>query len=201
MLTEAFDEDPNLIDWGPDGIYFGAPRKTNAHVFRLDAGTRTIERITGPDDFHASGASFTKDHRTFAGVGAAPNRFAEIFVSPAAGFAPKYLTDVSAQWKDFQLTTREVVSWKSSDGATIEGILIKPADYDRARKYPLLVVIHGGPTGVDTAVRSADRYYPVERFAAKGALVLRPNYRGSAGYEPSSARSTCATWGSGITRT
>jgi dipeptidyl aminopeptidase/acylaminoacyl peptidase len=182
VLTEAFDEDPNLIDWGPDGIYFGATQRTNAHVFRLDAGTRAIERITGPDEFHASGASFTRDHRTFAGVGAGPNHFAEIFVSPAAGFAPKYLTDVSAQWKDFQLSTREVVSWKSSDGATIEGILIKPADYDRARKYPLLVVIHGGPTGVDTAVRSADRYYPVERFAAKGALVLRPNYRGSAGY-------------------
>ena len=51
-----------------------------------------------------------------------------------------------------------------------------------SRKYPLLVVIHGGPTGVDTAVRSADRTYPIERFAAKGALILRPNYRGSAGY-------------------
>ena len=49
-------------------------------------------------------------------------------------------------------------------------------------KYPLLVVIHGGPTGVDTALRSADRTYPVERFAAKGALVLQANYRGSAGY-------------------
>jgi dipeptidyl aminopeptidase/acylaminoacyl peptidase len=46
----------------------------------------------------------------------------------------------------------------------------------------LLVVIHGGPTGVDTATQSADRYYPVEQFAAKGALILKPNYRGSAGY-------------------
>jgi dipeptidyl aminopeptidase/acylaminoacyl peptidase len=186
VLTEAFDEDPGLIDWGPDGIYFGALQKTYAHIFRLDPGTRAIQRVSGPEQFHASGASFTKDHRTMAGVGAAPNHFAEVFVAPvpsaAADFAPKYLSDVSAQWKDFQLTTREVVSWKSSDGATIEGILIKPADYDRARKYPLLVVIHGGPTGVDTTVRSADRYYPVERFAAKGALVLRPNYRGSAGY-------------------
>jgi dipeptidyl aminopeptidase/acylaminoacyl peptidase len=43
-------------------------------------------------------------------------------------------------------------------------------------------VIHGGPTGVDQPVVTADRYYPVERFVAKGALVLRPNYRGSAGY-------------------
>ena len=44
------------------------------------------------------------------------------------------------------------------------------------------MVIHGGPTGVDTQLLTADRTYPVERFAAKGALILKPNYRGSAGY-------------------
>ncbi len=182
VLTQDFDEDPNLLDWGPDGIYFAALQKTNAHIYRLDPATRAVKRITGPDLFNASGATFTKDHRSFAGTGAAPNHFAEVFVSSTTDFAPKYLSDFSAQWKNFQLTTREVVSWKSSDGATIEGILMKPADYDPARKYPLLVVIHGGPTGVDTTVASADRYYPIERFAAKGALVLKPNYRGSAGY-------------------
>jgi dipeptidyl aminopeptidase/acylaminoacyl peptidase len=182
VLSEAFDENPNLIDWGPDGIYFTASQKTNAHVFRLDPATRSIRRLSGPDQFHLSGASFTRDHRMMAGTGAAPNHFSEVLVSAVADFAPKYLTDVSAQWKDFQLTTREVVQWKSSDGTRIEGILVKPADYDPSRKYPLLVVIHGGPTGVDTAVRAADRYYPVEMFAAKGALILKPNYRGSAGY-------------------
>ena len=117
-----------------------------------------------------------------AGVGAAPNHFAEVLVSSTDDFAPKYLTDMAGQYKEFHLTTREVIQWKSTDGTEIEGILIKPADYDSSRKYPLLVVIHGGPTGADTAVLSADRYYPVERFAAKGALVLKPNYRGSAGY-------------------
>jgi len=60
-------------------------------------------------------------------------------------------------------------------------------------KYPLLVVIHGGPTGVDTPVLTADRYYPVERFAAKGALILKPNYRGSAGYGAKFRASMCAT--------
>jgi dipeptidyl aminopeptidase/acylaminoacyl peptidase len=182
VLTEAFDEDAGLIDWGPDGIYFSALQKTYAHIYRIDPATKAVKRITGPDQFHAAGASFTRDHRMFAGAGAAANRFAEVYVSSTSDFAPKYLTDLSAQWKDFKLTTREVVSWKSYDGATIEGILMKPADYDPSRKYPLLVVIHGGPTGVDTLVASADRYYPIERFAAKGALVLKPNYRGSAGY-------------------
>jgi dipeptidyl aminopeptidase/acylaminoacyl peptidase len=105
-----------------------------------------------------------------------------VFASSTSDFAPKYLSDVGAQWKDTRLATRELVQWKSGDGAEIEGVLIKPADYDPARKYPLLVVIHGGPTGVDTPLLNADRTYPLERFAAKGALILRPNYRGSAGY-------------------
>jgi dipeptidyl aminopeptidase/acylaminoacyl peptidase len=111
-----------------------------------------------------------------------PNHFAEVFISSTSDFAPKYLSDAGAQWKNFKLATREVVEWKSTDGTPIQGILIKPADFDATRKYPLLVVIHGGPTGIDTPVASADRYYPVELFAAKGALVLKPNYRGSAGY-------------------
>ncbi|MEO8028194.1 MAG: prolyl oligopeptidase family serine peptidase, partial [Bryobacteraceae bacterium] len=84
--------------------------------------------------------------------------------------------------KGFKLATREVVEWRSKDGTPIEGVLIKPADFDPKRKYPLLVVIHGGPTGVDRPSISGDRNYPIEMFAAKGAVVLRPNYRGSAGY-------------------
>jgi len=182
LLTKDFDEDPNLIEWAADGIYFGAAQKTAAHTFRIDPATRAIRRITGPDAFHATGGSFTKDHRMMAGVGASPNHFAEVFVSSASDFAPKYLSDVAAQYKDFRLGTREVVEWKSKDGASIEGVLIKPADFDPARKYPLLVVIHGGPTGVDTPLMAGDRTYPVERFVAKGAVVLKPNYRGSAGY-------------------
>ena len=182
ILTAAFDEDPNLIDWGPDGIFFAALQKTNAHLYHLDPATRAIRRISAPDAFHVAGASFTRDHRTLAAVGAASGHFSELFVAAVDDFAPRYLTDMGGQWKEFQLATREVVEWKSADGTAIEGILIKPADYDASRKYPLLVVIHGGPTGVDTPVLSADRTYPVERFAAKGALILKPNYRGSAGY-------------------
>jgi dipeptidyl aminopeptidase/acylaminoacyl peptidase len=182
VLTKEFDENANLIDWGPDGIYFSASQKTDAHVFRLDPASGAVQRVSGPDRFSAQGASFTKDYRTMAATGAAPNHFPEVLVSSTESFAPRYLTEVAAQWKDFQLATREVIQWKSEDGNLIEGVLIKPHDYDPSRKYPLLVVIHGGPTGVDTPVLSADRYYPVELFAAKGALILKPNYRGSAGY-------------------
>ncbi|HLH00323.1 MAG TPA: S9 family peptidase [Bryobacteraceae bacterium] len=182
ILTANFDEDANLIDWGPDGIYFSALQKGAAHVFRVNPENLTINRISGPDSFYALNASFTPDHRTMAAVGAMPNHFAEVLVSPVKDFSPRYLTAVEDQWKNFQLTTREMIEWKSTDGTPIQGVLVKPHDYDPSRKYPLLVVIHGGPTGMDTLVAAADRYYPVERFAAKGALVLKPNYRGSAGY-------------------
>jgi dipeptidyl aminopeptidase/acylaminoacyl peptidase len=182
VLTAKFDEDTRLIDWGPDGIYFDALQKTAGHVFRLNSETMAIDRITGPDAFFTMNASFTPNHQMFAGAGATPNHFPEIFVSSTKDFAPKYLSDAGEQWKSFKLATREVIEWKSTDGTAIQGILIKPADYDAKRKYPLLVVIHGGPTGLDTPIDAADRYYPIERFAAKGALVLKPNYRGSAGY-------------------
>jgi dipeptidyl aminopeptidase/acylaminoacyl peptidase len=182
VLTGGFDEDANLIDWGPAGIYFSGLQKTNAHIYRVDPAGKAVQRITGPEQMHMADASFTKDHLVMAGVGGAPNQFAEVLLSPVEAFAPRPITDLGAQWKDFQLATREVMQWKSVDGTTIEGVLIKPADFDPSRKYPLLVVIHGGPTGVDTALRAGDRTYPVERFAAKGALILKPNYRGSAGY-------------------
>ena len=182
IITPNFDEDANLIDWGPDGIYFAAFLKCAAHVFRVNPQTLAVDRISSPDPFFVSDASFTPDHRTFAAAGALPNHFMEVFVSPARNFAPRYLTNMAGQWKGFNLATREVIEWKSADGTPIQGVLVKPADYDPSRKYPLLVVIHGGPTGFDTPLASADRYYPIERFAAKGALILKPNYRGSAGY-------------------
>ncbi|MDP8981737.1 MAG: S9 family peptidase [Acidobacteriota bacterium] len=182
ILTGEFDEDPGIIDWGPDGIYFSAQQKTDRHLFRLNPESLKVDRLSAPEHSLWNGVSFTHDHKTLAAVGGQPNRFAEVVITSVRDFAPKMLTSFADQWKEFRLATREVIEWKSSDGAAIQGILIKPADYDATRKYPLLVVIHGGPTGVDNAALGPDRYYPVERFAAKGALILKPNYRGSAGY-------------------
>jgi dipeptidyl aminopeptidase/acylaminoacyl peptidase len=182
ILSESFDELPRILAWSPDGIYFNSLQKTFSHLFRLNAATKAIEKVSVADRFTTSGYSFTKDFKQAAFSGAGVNNFSEVFVSTLKPFAPKKLTSMSDQLKDFKLATREVIEWKSTDGATIEGVLIKPADYDAAKKYPLLVVIHGGPTGIDMPFLNADRYYPIERFAAKGALILRPNYRGSAGY-------------------
>jgi len=103
-------------------------------------------------------------------------------VSVLSPFDPRPLSGLRDQLTPFRFGTRELISWKSADGTAIEGVLVKPPDYQAGKRYPLLVVIHGGPTGVDMPVLDPDRYYPVEQLVAKGALVLRPNYRGSAGY-------------------
>jgi dipeptidyl aminopeptidase/acylaminoacyl peptidase len=182
ILTESFDEDPSLIGWGPDGIYFGATQKTAAHLFRLNPTNGTVEKASSPENIVGVSYSFSGDYKVVAYRHALPNEYAEVYTSRVSPWQEKKLTAMGEQLKGFTLAHREVVSWKSSDGATIEGVLYTPANFDAKKKYPLLVVIHGGPTGVDQPVVNADRYYPIERFVAKGAVVLRPNYRGSAGY-------------------
>jgi len=182
-LTGKFDEDPDLMDWGPEGIYFAAEQKTDTHLFRVNPSSLEIQRVTSPNTLQVEGGSFTKDFKQLAFITEDATHMTELFVSPVSPFAPRKLSDITAQVKDWNLGTAEVVSWKSQDGTTIQGILRKPADYDPTKKYPLLVLIHGGPTGTSHPSLSPDRYaYPVQTFLSKGALVLEPNYRGSAGY-------------------
>lgn len=181
-LTDSFDENPYAVAWNAGGIWFSASQKTAGHLFRLDPETLRIERVSAPDAAVVSGSSFSRDGKTMAFVSHSPKTLGEIEIS---GFpwAPRTLTRMTDQVAEFVLGSREVVSWKSKDGAEIEGVLVKPADFDPAKKYALLCVIHGGPTGVDRPILAADlRYYPADIWAARGALVLKVNYRGSAGY-------------------
>jgi dipeptidyl aminopeptidase/acylaminoacyl peptidase len=92
------------------------------------------------------------------------------------------LTNFNDQIAGWKTTNSEVISWASRDGAEIEGILHKPQDYDPDKKYPLLVAIHGGPTGISLPSPVPAYVYPIVQWVNKGALVLQPNYRGSAGY-------------------
>ncbi len=182
LIAEKFDEDPRIVSWTPAGIYFVAGQKTAEHLFRANASTGAFDRVSSPDNLQLGSPSFNADNSRIAFTCAWPNVYQEICLSPIAQFSPQPVTNMKDQLKGFKLATRELIEWKSKDGATIEGILLKPADFDASRKYPLLVVIHGGPTGVDHPSLAGDRTYPMEMFAAKGAVILRPNYRGSAGY-------------------
>jgi dipeptidyl aminopeptidase/acylaminoacyl peptidase len=183
-ITDSFDENPGLLDWKSDGVYFAGSEKTAAHLFRVDPASGKITRISQPDNLIAGSFSLTRTADRLAFTVASPTSISEVFVSDMRRFAPRKLTDMNEQTKSFTLGTREVISWKSQDGATIEGVLIKPANFDATKKYPLLCIIHGGPTGIDRPILLTPdtRYYPSDIWAARGALILKVNYRGSAGY-------------------
>jgi dipeptidyl aminopeptidase/acylaminoacyl peptidase len=180
ILTAAFDESPDALAWAPDGIYFSAGIKTERGLFRLDPESRAIRRVDGLPPMIGR-TSVSPDGRHFAFTAESPDTRAEVWRwSP--GTAAERVTDLTAQVAGWRLGSREVIAWTSRDGAEIEGVLFKPADFDPAVKHPLLVVIHGGPTGTSTPSLVPRSVYPVVQWLAKGALVLMPNYRGSAGY-------------------
>jgi dipeptidyl aminopeptidase/acylaminoacyl peptidase len=180
-LTAGFDENPSLHGWGPDGLHFSALQKTSRYLYRLQPGKAPVRRGAGNAHAYTS-YSFSRDFKRVAFVHAGPNGFPEVCVASPGEATPKRLTDFGGQLRRYRLGKREVIRWKSADGTTVEGVLTRPADFRRGRKYPLLVVIHGGPQGVDTPALPGPFAYPLEQFVGRGALVLQPNYRGSVGY-------------------
>ena len=175
-LLSSFDEDPSIVAWKTNGLFFSASERTFSYLYRLDPNTRTATKISPADPAVNSSFSLSKDGQTVASLRADAKSMAEVFVGT------KKLTDLNAQTTHWTTSTLEVVSWKSQDGATIEGVLHKPLGFEPTRKYPLLVVIHGGPTGVSRAIPFTSTIYPIDVWVTRDVLVLEPNYRGSAGY-------------------
>jgi dipeptidyl aminopeptidase/acylaminoacyl peptidase len=185
VISSAFDEDPSLVAWKPNGLFFSASNRTFASMYRIDPETKAIVRFAPADAAVASAFSLSRDGATVAFLSADATSLAELSVARVGSTAlanTRKLTDLGTQIGGWTTGTLEVVSWKSQDGAAIEGVLHKPLDFDAARKYPLLVVIHGGPTGVSRAVPLTSTIYPIDVWVPRGVLVLEPNYRGSAGY-------------------
>jgi dipeptidyl aminopeptidase/acylaminoacyl peptidase len=179
---DTFDENPALLAWNAAGLWFSAAQRTAQHLFRMDAATGDIRRISGPDGAMVGALSLTADGSLATGLQASATALPELVVSSTTEWAPRMLTAQSAQIAGWTLGTRELLQWVSQDGTPIEGVLIKPADFDPHRRYPLLCVIHGGPTGTDRPALPDRLYYPIDTWVARGALVLKVNYRGSAGY-------------------
>jgi dipeptidyl aminopeptidase/acylaminoacyl peptidase len=181
-LSAALDEDVSLAGWGASGIWLSAGQKTELALFRLDPATKSVARVPLEGVPVAFGFSFDRGFERVAFVGSSPSAYPEACLASTRGGAVTRLSRLSKQLDAFTLGTSEVVSWKSKDGTPIEGVLRKPAGWTPGRR-PLLVLVHGGPTGTSRPSLVGGTYvYPVEPFLAKGALILDPNYRGSAGY-------------------
>ena len=182
VLTRGFDEDLSLVAWTPRGLWFSANQGTSAYLYTFDPGTRVATRVAPEAGWAGSAWNLTRDGRAWTCIAGDATHYPEVLFA-RDGATSTALTRLGEQLAGWTLGTSDVVSWTSRDGARIEGVLRKPAGWRPGARRPLLVVIHGGPTGVSRPTRFAATYvYPIEHWLARGALVLEPNYRGSAGY-------------------
>lgn len=92
---------------------------------------------------------------------------------------------------EVELASTEDFTSKSKDGTVVNSLLVKPAGFKEGRKYPLLLLIHGGPNGQDEHVFDFDNQF----FAARGYVVLNVNYRGSSGRGSAFQKAIYAEWG------
>ncbi len=108
-------------------------------------------------------------------VGSTATHPAELWYQPDAATPPRQLTRVNDAVGRLQLGKTEAVSWNGPDGWAQNGTLTYPPDYAPGKKYPLVLVVHGGPTGASTLSFGT----VAQALAARGMLVFQPNYRGS----------------------
>lgn len=183
QLAADFDEDLSRISWNEKGIFAMCWQKTDRFLLSINPEDGSTSFVATGDINRVRGYSFSKDATKLVYTGSGDDDLTEVYTTsyPSRG-AAKQITSASTQIEDWSVADSEVISWESQDGQVIEGVLHKPQDYDPSKKYPLLVIIHGGPTGISTPGPTPSYVYPMVQWLNKGALILRPNYRGSAGY-------------------
>ncbi len=166
--------------WSKDGrnIYFTANMGVHNEIMKVDVASRAVTQLTR-GEHNLLGWSIDEDAGTHVFLRNTAPRPSEVFTMPAGGGE---LTRVTSVFDDdlatFKTARIEAITWKGQDGATVEGLLYYPVDYEKGRRYPLIVATHGGPASSDRFGFATE--YQV--YAAKGYAVLRPNYRGSTGY-------------------
>jgi NADH:ubiquinone oxidoreductase subunit E len=180
---DGFGRYSELVGWseGGDKLYFTEVLGANLKLLALplDGPSIEISRVSGM----SQGGVSLNQRRTHFGFGWEElARPPEAFVSAVAPFSPAAVSRVHRDLPAPPLGRTEAIRWKSTDGLEIEGLLTYPVGFAAGKRYPLLVVIHGGPTGVSRAVSFTSTTYPVDVWVPRGVLVLEPNYRGSAGY-------------------
>jgi dipeptidyl aminopeptidase/acylaminoacyl peptidase len=181
VLTESFDENLSAIEWTEAGIYCLASQKVYRSIFLLDPESGEVKKISDtPENIFS--CDFASDGKTIAFYGFDRTTRPEIYLTRIDDYDPKPVTRMTDEVKTWKTGSREVIDWKSKDGTSIEGILWRPAEFDASKKYPLLVIIHGGPSATSRPVLVSGGVYPYLQWLNKGALILQPNYRGSAGY-------------------
>jgi dipeptidyl aminopeptidase/acylaminoacyl peptidase len=179
LLAENFPSSPSNIVWGRDnsGVYYMMREKGESNLYFVSTAGK-IKKVT-------EGVHYISDLSLSASGQAAavistfhrPGYLATFNLLKPASLNP--LVDVNQDaLSGVKLGDVEELWFKSTDGWDIQGWLIKPAVFDPAKKYPLLLWIHGGPWAMYNVAFNWDW----QNFAANGYAVLYTNPRGSTGY-------------------
>lgn len=181
LLLPDLPYEIDAAHWSADGrsIFFVANTGVRTNLFEVDVDTEAMTQLTHGDhsinDWHFR----PQGERHTASISSADNP-GDVWA--LEGSEMTRLTEIYASLADeWFLPRQEAVTWTGADGATVEGLLYYPRDFERGERYPLVVQTHGGPA-------SSDKYrYPssgsyMQILAGRGWLVFRPNYRGSVGY-------------------
>ncbi|OLD70027.1 MAG: hypothetical protein AUI33_08545 [Ignavibacteria bacterium 13_1_40CM_2_61_4] len=188
-LTEKMPGDVfrggDLFWWSQDNseIVFGAGVGTIDALFSINLKDGTPNRILAP--LHGpSSFSLSRDGSRLAFIKSSSNWPPEVYLGKRGGKGVQetQLSDLNPQLKEFPLITTSTIHWKSRDGLDVEGVLRLPIGYKPGDRVPLLLELHGGPTGVALEGFSIPRTYPTQLFAQQGFAVLSPNFRGSSNY-------------------
>jgi len=198
-LSATFDGQPEIAGWSADGkrIYFSEAKGTGTQIYSIDVTANRINEIKAtPAVFTA--INLNRGGTTFGFVRQTPDTPGDVFVASVSDFTPVQISRVNADTKLPPVGRTEVISWKSKDGKQIEGLLTYPVGYQAGQRVPLILNVHGGPTGVFQQTFIGGRgVYPLATFAARGYAILRANPRGSSGYGTEFRRANMRDWGFG----
>jgi len=196
-LAATYDHLPRLLGWSQDSaeVFVAEGLRTGVALYALplNGGPPRILQKSGLDEY----ANSINSTGTWIGfVCQSSSDPPEACISRLDRFAPVKVSNLNGHPAKGRLPRTEVVQWKSADGEAIEGLLTYPLGYQEGRRYPLLVILHGGPVGACLETYAASSaFYPVTIFAAHGYAVLRPNFRGSSGYGRAFRYGSLGDWG------
>ena len=193
-LSEKFDRSADELAWSADSkrIYFTAENETQEPIYDMAALAGAQPRIV--TDGNNSAISFSRDGKIVAFERSSLTMPAEIFVTSTEGFSARQVTHHNdAILASLEMNPPETFWFDGAEGTKVQAMLIRPSKFDAAKKYPLLVLLHGGP---QTMWSNAWSYrWNAEVFSSAGYVTLMINRRGSTGYGQKFTDEITNDWG------
>lgn len=196
-ITIPFDRSKGSFNWSADEkyLYFTAQSNGGTPLYRVNVSRRKVEQLSGYDAGITSYA-LAKDRVIFTKTEVLNP--SEVYVADMALKNPVRISNFNDWVKTKQLSMPEKKTFVNSKGLTVEYWIMKPANYQAGRKYPLLLEIHGGPSAM-WGPGEAGMWHEFQYFAGRGYGVVYSNPRGSGGYGEQFLKANTGDWGAGPT--